>query len=97
VLSTALTPELIREGYAYDLVRFIQDARKQLKLNYTDTIRVGLVSEVRDVRTAIDEHRDHIMKETLSVSLELAPLPAASPSEIVLGDQPAQLFVMPRK
>ena len=46
VLSTELNAGLIREGYAYDLVRFVQDARKQLKLDYTDTIRVGLVSAI---------------------------------------------------
>ena len=36
VLSTELTPELIREGLARDVVRLIQERRKELDCQYTD-------------------------------------------------------------
>lgn len=96
VLSTQLTPELIREGFAFDLVRFVQEARKQLKLNYTDQIQIGLVAAAPDVSTAIQEHRRYVMNETLADALDLGPISNAVPIDIVLGDQPAQLFVLPR-
>jgi isoleucyl-tRNA synthetase len=96
VLSTELTAELIREGLAYDLVRFIQDARKQLQLDYTDTIELGLVSASSDLRTAVEEHRDYILRETLAQSLQLKSLANVNATEIVLGEQPAQLFVAPQ-
>ncbi len=93
VLSTELTSELVREGYAYDLVRFIQEARKQMKLCYTDKIQVGMTTDSADVKAATDKHRDHILQETLAVDLISEPLSEVAPIEVTLGDQPAQLYV----
>ncbi|MFM8250210.1 MAG: isoleucine--tRNA ligase, partial [Planctomycetota bacterium] len=45
ILATQLTPQLIREGLANDLVRLIQERRKELNLAYTDRIVIGLVTE----------------------------------------------------
>ena len=45
VLATQLTPELIAEGLARDLVRVIQDRRKEMDLEFTDRIVVGMVAE----------------------------------------------------
>ena len=42
VLSTELTPELVDEGVATDVVRLIQDRRKDIGCEYTDRIEVGL-------------------------------------------------------
>ena len=50
VLSTELTPELIAEGLARDVVRMIQDRRKEIGCEYTDRIEVGIVTESADVR-----------------------------------------------
>ncbi len=58
VLSTELTQELIDEGVANDIVRLIQDRRKDTGCEYTDRIEIGLVTESTDVRRAIEQFRD---------------------------------------
>ena len=50
VLSTDLTAELVRQGHANDLVRLIQDRRKQLDCQYTDRIAVGIVTESAELK-----------------------------------------------
>ncbi len=71
VLSTELTPQLIREGIARDVVRLIQDRRKELDLQFTDRIDVWLVTDAADLKTAVVENREYIMQETLGTSLNL--------------------------
>lgn len=69
VLSTDLTPELVREGYARDLVRLIQDFRKRLDLNFTDRIQVILDCGDEELAAAFADNRDYILGETLGVEL----------------------------
>ncbi|MFN3189735.1 MAG: isoleucine--tRNA ligase [Aureliella sp.] len=73
VLSTDLTPELIREGYARDLVRLIQDTRKQQDLQFTDRIQIFVKTEDEDLLGAIRENLDYIVGETLGTQLEMNP------------------------
>ena len=69
VLSTDLTPELIREGLARDLVRYIQERRKEIGCEYTDRISVAVESESDELNAAIQENADYIKRETLAVQL----------------------------
>ena len=71
VLSTELTPELIREGYARDLVRLIQDTRKQMDLNFTDRIHLFIATDAEELLEAIRENEDYIVGETLGTELSL--------------------------
>ncbi len=73
VLSTDLTPELIREGFARDIVRFVQDFRKQLNCQFTDRILVYLVFEDSELNVAIEENKEYIVGETLALQLLLTP------------------------
>jgi isoleucyl-tRNA synthetase len=64
-LDTALDDALRREGLARELVRAVQDARKQAGLEVSD--RIDLLVEGDDaVAAAVREHRDYIMSETLA-------------------------------
>ncbi|HEX9813947.1 MAG TPA: DUF5915 domain-containing protein, partial [Myxococcota bacterium] len=64
VLSTELTDELVAEGLARDLVRVIQDRRKELGCEFTDRIEVGIVTESKRLRQAVESFRDYIAQET---------------------------------
>jgi isoleucyl-tRNA synthetase len=72
-LETRLTPELIAEGWAREVVHRIQTARKDAGLDYADRIRVRYGAEP-DLAAAVEAHRDWIVGETLAV--ELAPVNA---------------------
>jgi isoleucyl-tRNA synthetase len=74
VLSTELTDELLAEGLARDLVRVIQDRRKEIGCEFTDRIEVGIVTESMTVQQAIEKFRDYIARETLAESLRLEAL-----------------------
>ena len=75
VLATELTPELIREGLARELVRTIQDRRKEIGCEFTDRIAVGIVTDSVELRTVIEQFGDYIKGETLAVEMDFR-LPA---------------------
>jgi isoleucyl-tRNA synthetase len=64
-LDTTLDDALRREGLARELVRAVQDARKQAGLEVADRI-VLLVDGDAAVTAALAEHRDYLMAETLA-------------------------------
>jgi isoleucyl-tRNA synthetase len=70
VLDTAVTPELFTEGLARDVVRVIQQARREAGLNVADRIQ-AVVQAGPEVALAVENHREFVAGETLAVSLEL--------------------------
>jgi isoleucyl-tRNA synthetase len=68
-LDTELTPELVAEGLAREVVNRVQTARKEADLDYADRIRVRYRAG-GDLAAAIDAHRDWIAGETLATELE---------------------------
>ena len=76
VLSTDLTPELIREGFARDVVRLVQDTRKQQDLERTARIRIYLKLELPELSAAIEENLSYIIGETLAIGIVYADPPA---------------------
>ncbi|MGE0641977.1 MAG: isoleucine--tRNA ligase [Thermoanaerobaculia bacterium] len=66
VLETELTPELVAEGRAREVVNRIQTARKEAGLDYADRIRVRYTA-APELEAAIAAHRDWISGETLAV------------------------------
>ncbi|SFL60655.1 Isoleucyl-tRNA synthetase [Halogranum rubrum] len=63
-VDTTLTEEIEAEGYARDIVRRVQEMRKQLDLDVEETIHTRL--DVADDRVAgfVDQHREFIAEET---------------------------------
>ncbi|MGX8713598.1 MAG: DUF5915 domain-containing protein, partial [bacterium] len=89
-LDIQLTPELINEGIARELVNRIQNIRKE-QFDVTDRIVVELQSGEWD--SAINAHRDYICAETLCTSLTLVPeVKDGQPVEIVDGT-PASIAI----
>jgi isoleucyl-tRNA synthetase len=64
-LDTRLDHDLVLEGIARELVRTVQDARKQAGLNVSDRIWLHIEGN-ETVMAALDGHRDYIMAETLA-------------------------------
>jgi isoleucyl-tRNA synthetase len=79
VLDTEVTPELDREGRARDLVRQIQQARREAGLDVSDRIALTIIAADDDV-AAFDAHRELVMGETLAVT---ASATAGDPSIVV--------------
>jgi isoleucyl-tRNA synthetase len=48
-LDTTLTTELVKEGIARDVIRAIQDARKTEKLNPSETVKLVMNTNKRDI------------------------------------------------
>jgi isoleucyl-tRNA synthetase len=69
-LEARLTPGLVAEGWAREVVHRLQTARKEADLDYADRIRV-VYTAAPELEEAIAAHRDWIAGETLAV--ELAP------------------------
>ncbi|MFW3385248.1 UNVERIFIED_CONTAM: isoleucine--tRNA ligase [Kocuria sp. CPCC 205274] len=70
VLDTELTPELEAEGTARDMVRAIQQARKDAALQVSDRIRTVVTADERTI-AALEDNRGLVAGETLSAELEL--------------------------
>jgi len=67
VLDTHLTPELVAEGRAREVVNRIQTARKEADLDYADRIRVRYAA-APELEQAIEAYRDWIAGETLTTA-----------------------------
>ena len=64
-LDTRLTPELVREGLARDVIRLIQNARKNAGLDVSDRIELGVEAE-GEVRAALEAFGDVVRHEVLA-------------------------------
>ena len=67
-LDCHLTPELIRGGYAREVVNRIQRARKDMNFAVSDRVAVSYTAK-GELAQAIGEHRYYVMHETLCVAL----------------------------
>jgi isoleucyl-tRNA synthetase len=65
-VDTRLTPDLKRAGMAREVVRFVQDLRKNTGLQMEDRIALCLKTDSSELKQAIDAHRDYIAAETLT-------------------------------
>jgi isoleucyl-tRNA synthetase len=70
-LDVTLTPELLAEGTARDLVNRIQNIRKDKDLNVTDRVTVTLEKHAA-ILDAVERFRDYIKAEVLATDLVLA-------------------------
>ena len=84
-LTVALDPEITgdlkAEGIVRDLVRGIQNLRKERGLSVTDRIDLFLHSGDPEVQDAVEEFGDYLLSETLGVSVSWGKKPGAQDFE----------------
>ncbi|MFC4943499.1 isoleucine--tRNA ligase [Pseudonocardia sp. GCM10023141] len=74
VLDTAVTPELAAEGTAKDVVRLVQQARRDADLDVSDRIAVTLDGP-EAVLDTVRAREDFVAGEVLATSVAYAPVP----------------------
>lgn len=87
LLDTQTTPELEAEGLARDIVRAVQEARKQAGLDVSDRITLTLSLDEYGA-TAATQFADLIRSETLAIELFIrAELESGSSDELSVGGE----------
>ncbi len=90
-VDTTLTSELIQEGYARDLIRYVNNMRKDAGLEVSDRIALGYEA-AGEPADALVNFATFIQDETLAVSLEPGSLVDADFRETVtIGDETVAL------
>jgi isoleucyl-tRNA synthetase len=92
-LSTALTPELLREGLARDFVRQVQQLRKEADLEIENRIHVFYATEDKMVSAALAEWDDYIRSETLADSITRAASPPGETKAVLLGEVAVPIWI----
>ncbi len=95
VLSTELAPALVAEGLAREVVHAVQGLRRDAKLEFTDRIRLGIVTESSELIRAVKQFAAYIQAETLTVELVFEPLPGVEAIEVTIGDFRAKIYLKP--
>ncbi|MDX6283720.1 MAG: isoleucyl-tRNA synthetase, partial [Kribbellaceae bacterium] len=75
-LDLEITPELKQAGLAREVVRTLQEARKNSGLEVSDRIVVWLTSTDSELSDALGKHADEISREVLATSLTQSAPPA---------------------
>lgn len=90
VLDTEVTADLAREGLARDVVRQVQQARRDAELVVTDRIR--LVLDGGDaVVDAVRVHEDHVAGQVLATEVVYGPVEDDSDGAVVVTLEGAEL------
>ena len=69
-INTDVTPELKREGMTREIIRFVQNTRKEAGLNVDDRIKLWLITTDKELERAVNEHTHTIKAETLASELD---------------------------
>jgi isoleucyl-tRNA synthetase len=88
-LSTEITPELELEGDARDLVRAIQDLRKEADFEFSDRIVLG----IRGADDIMDVHHEYVSTETLTTSVVPEINDARASKTVEIGKRSVQISV----
>jgi len=84
-LDTTVTPELAAEGTARDVVRIVQQARRDAGLAVSDRIRLTLGADGA-VADAVRAHAEFLAGETLALNVAVLPSADVSATAQAVGD-----------
>jgi isoleucyl-tRNA synthetase len=92
VLDTEVTPELAAEGLAKDVVRLVQQARRDAGMNVSDRVAVTLDAPAA-VLDAVRTHREFLAGEVLATSVDFAEVAEPTLAGAVTGDAQVRVLV----
>jgi len=97
-LDINLTPELIEEGTARELIRPIQNLRKANNFEVTDRINTVIYADgeaFKDIEAALNHYKEYVASQTLSLSVELKTLSeaGADATEVEWDESPIKIKV----
>jgi isoleucyl-tRNA synthetase len=90
-LDIEVNDELKREGLARELIRHIQQARKNAGLNVDDRIELAVTSDSKEINAAYNAHKDEIHHETLATGQLTAE--AGHTEQVELDGQTAEIRI----
>jgi isoleucyl-tRNA synthetase len=93
-LDTHVTPELEAEGTARDVVRIVQQARRDAGLEVSDRIRLTIGADDA-VAAAVRTHAGFVAAETLAVSLRVVPAADVDAEPQPAGDGSVRIALEP--
>ena len=93
VLSTELNDELIAEGKARDLIRYIQDIRKEIGCEFTDRINVQVGSDDPSVAKVVEAFGNVMASEALISTLDISTVFDDSEHVRTLGESDISIRV----
>ena len=89
LLDARITPDLMLEGLAREVVRHVQSSRKEADLQAEDRITLHVVAADADLAKAIDQHWPYISTETLATSRSATSLgDGAFKTEVKIDGKP---------
>lgn len=91
VLDIKITLELRREGLMREVVRQVQNARKQADLQVDDRIVLSLSTDDDELRRTIIDFKTVIAQETLATSLNETQPPGAFTTEVKIANNQLQI------
>jgi isoleucyl-tRNA synthetase len=93
ILNRVLTPELEAEGLARDVVRAVQQARKDADLDVSDRVATTLMA-AKAVLDAVKTHEDLVKNETLTLEISYSESASLSHAVAVGDNQQVQISVV---
>ncbi len=90
-LDTTLTPELVHEGMSRDLIRHVQQRRKDADLDENAPIAIHYATDDADAKAAVDEWQETIRTETRATTITPGDTPPPAEKPVTVG--PTKLTV----
>lgn len=93
VLATEITPELVAEGWARELVHAVQNRRRDLECQYTDRIILGVVTLSDELRKAFVNFGEYIKSETLAIEMTYDAIEDVESIDVKIAEHEVELYV----
>jgi isoleucyl-tRNA synthetase len=92
-LSTELNDDLLKEGMARDLVRHVQQLRKDFDLQITDRITITYSADSHSTSDCVAKWGDYVCGETLADSITESSDVPADTKHVSVGEEKVQICI----